>query len=94
MPAKAGEFDDLEGAGKRLPYLESPHPYDPDWWVKKLLQREKLTVVPPALELLLKVEVGLAPSGTRPARPTSAVLPPDRSQERLGLARDEFLGDL
>jgi len=37
--------------------------------VKKLLQREKLTVVPPALELLLKVEVGLgalwnAPSET------------------------------
>ena len=28
--------------------------------MKKLLQREKLTVLPPALELLRKVEVGLA----------------------------------
>ena len=55
---EAGEFDDLEGAGKPIPGITDP--YDPDWWVKKLLQREKLTVLPPALELLRKVEVGLA----------------------------------
>ena len=53
-----GAFDNLEGAGKPLPDLDQG--YDPDWWVKKLLQREKLTVLPPALELLRKVEVGLA----------------------------------
>src|SRR5262249_44522031 len=46
----------LEGAGKPIPGITDP--YDPDWWVKKLLQREKLTVLPPALELLRKVEVG------------------------------------
>jgi hypothetical protein len=55
---EAGEFEDLEGAGKPIPGITDP--YDPDWWVKKLLQREKLTVLPPALELLRKVEVGLA----------------------------------
>ncbi len=55
---KAGEFEGLEGAGKPIPGITDP--YDPDWWVKKLLQREKLTVLPPALELLRKVEVGLA----------------------------------
>jgi hypothetical protein len=55
---EAGEFDDLEGAGKPIPGITDP--YDPDWWVKKLLQREKLTVLPPALELLRKVESGLA----------------------------------
>ena len=55
---EAGEFDDLEGAGKPIPGITDP--YDPDWWVKKLLQREKLTLLPPALELLRKVEVGLA----------------------------------
>ena len=55
---ETGEFDDLEGAGKPIPGITDP--YDPDWWVKKLLQREKLTVLPPALELLRKVEVGLA----------------------------------
>jgi Domain of unknown function (DUF1992) len=55
---EAGEFDDLEGAGKPIPGITDP--YDPDWWVKKFLQREKLTVLPPALELLRKVESGLA----------------------------------
>jgi len=55
---ETGEFDDLEGAGKPIPGITDL--YDPDWWVKKLLQREKLTVLPPALELLRKVEVGLA----------------------------------
>ena len=55
---EVGEFDDLEGAGKPIPGITDP--YDPDWWVKKLLQREKLTLLPPALELLRKVEVGLA----------------------------------
>ena len=55
---EAGEFEDLEGAGKPIAGITDP--YDPDWWVKKLLQREKLTVLPPALELLRKVEVGLA----------------------------------
>ena len=54
---EAGDFDNLEGAGKPIPGITDP--YDPDWWVKKLLQREKLTVLPPALELLRKVEVGL-----------------------------------
>jgi len=55
---EAGEFDDLEGAGKPIPGITDP--YDPDWWVKRLLQRERLTVLPPALELLRKVESGLA----------------------------------
>src|SRR5262249_10549307 len=49
-----GAFDDLEGKGKPIPGLDAP--YDPDWWVKKLLEREKLSVLPPALEIRAKVE--------------------------------------
>lgn len=45
-----GEFDDLPGAGKPIPDLGSTH--DPDWWVKRLVEREKITgVLPPALQL-------------------------------------------
>ena len=45
-----GEFDDLPGAGKPIKDLGSTH--DPDWWVKKLIEREKITgVLPPALQL-------------------------------------------
>jgi hypothetical protein len=54
---QAGEFDRLEGAGQPIPGITEP--YDPDWWVKKLLKREKLSILPPALDLLKKVEAGL-----------------------------------
>lgn len=43
-----GEFDDLPGAGKPLEGLGD----DPDWWVKKLIEREQITgVLPEALQL-------------------------------------------
>jgi hypothetical protein len=48
-----GAFDDLEGKGKPIPGLDAP--YDPDWWVKKLLEREKISVLPPALVIRAKV---------------------------------------
>jgi hypothetical protein len=45
-----GEFDNLPGAGKPLRGLGATH--DPDWWVKSLIEREKITgVLPPALAL-------------------------------------------
>jgi hypothetical protein len=53
-----GDFGQLAGAGKPLPGVAEP--YDPDWWVKKLMQREQVSLLPPALELLRKVESELA----------------------------------
>jgi len=44
-----GDFDDLPGAGKPIKDLGSHH--DPDWWVKQLVEREKITVLPPSLAL-------------------------------------------
>ena len=52
-----GGFDRLEGTGKPIPGLDAP--YDPLWWVKKLLEREKLSVLPPALEVRAKVSRAL-----------------------------------
>ena len=54
----AGAFDNLPGAGKPLPYLGQE--YDPDWWVKQLVQREQISILPPSLELLRKVGKELA----------------------------------
>jgi hypothetical protein len=44
-----GEFDNLPGAGKPLGDLGSPH--DRDWWLKKLVERERISVLPAALQL-------------------------------------------
>ena len=53
-----GHFDNLPGAGKPLPNLGQE--YDPDWWVKQLVRREQISILPPSLELLRKVETELA----------------------------------
>jgi Domain of unknown function (DUF1992) len=53
-----GAFDNLPGAGKPLPNLNQE--YDPLWWVKQLVHSERLSVLPPSLELLRKVEKELA----------------------------------
>ncbi|WP_305706766.1 DUF1992 domain-containing protein [Nocardioides sp.] len=53
-----GDFDDLPGLGKPIEDLGAEH--DPDWWVKKLVEREQVTgVLPPALQLR-KDDAGLA----------------------------------
>jgi Domain of unknown function (DUF1992) len=53
-----GAFDNLPGAGK--PLTDLTEPYDPFWWVKKLVRREKISALPPSLEVLRKVESELA----------------------------------
>ncbi len=53
-----GAFDNLAGAGK--PLTDLGESYDPDWWVKKLVRRENVSMLPPALELLRKVEAEIA----------------------------------
>jgi hypothetical protein len=55
---EAGAFDNLPGAGKPLPNLGQEH--DPLWWVKQLAQREQISILPPSLGLLRKVEKELA----------------------------------
>jgi hypothetical protein len=55
---EAGAFDNLPGAGKPLPNLDQE--YDPLWWGKQLVQREQISLLPPSLELLRKVETELA----------------------------------
>jgi hypothetical protein len=52
-----GDFDDLPGAGKPIRDLGTEH--DPDWWVKKLVERERITGVLPAALQLRKDDAGL-----------------------------------
>ncbi|HET7387435.1 MAG TPA: DUF1992 domain-containing protein [Nocardioidaceae bacterium] len=46
---RRGEFDNLPGAGKPLKLTDM---HDPDWWVKRLIERENITgIAPPAIAL-------------------------------------------
>jgi hypothetical protein len=54
----AGAFDNLPGFGKPIPGIDEPH--DELWWVKQKLERENLSVLPPALALQLDRERTLA----------------------------------
>jgi hypothetical protein len=45
-----GDFDDLPGYGKPIADLDGRN--DPDWWVKRMIERENITgVLPPALQV-------------------------------------------
>ncbi|UDY23213.1 DUF1992 domain-containing protein [Nocardioides sp. Kera G14] len=44
-----GEFENLSGAGKPIDDLGDEH--DPDWWLKRLIERERLVVLPPSLQM-------------------------------------------
>jgi hypothetical protein len=66
---QAGEFDNLPGAGKPIPGLKDA---DPNWWVKGLLEREKIPApLPPALAL--RREVQDLPETLRDCRSEAAV---------------------
>ncbi|MGH9248515.1 MAG: DUF1992 domain-containing protein [Acidimicrobiales bacterium] len=49
-----GEFDHLPGAGKPLPGLTGQH--DEMWWVKQLVQRERVSTLPPMLAMRKEAE--------------------------------------
>jgi hypothetical protein len=36
-----GQFENLPGFGKPIPDIDEP--YDPNWWVKKWMKREKIS---------------------------------------------------
>jgi len=55
-----GAFDNLPGAGKPI---ATDQLFDPDWWVKQLMQREQVSWVPAWLEFKRKVETELAAIG-------------------------------
>lgn len=44
-----GEFDDLPGTGRPIEGLGEEH--DPDWWVRRLVERERIVVLPFSVQL-------------------------------------------
>lgn len=44
-----GDFDNLAGAGKPIEGLDKDH--DPNWWLNQMIEREKIVVLPPSVQL-------------------------------------------
>ena len=53
-----GEFDDLPDLGKPIPDIDRP--YDEMWWVRRKLEREGVSALPPALALRKEAERAMA----------------------------------
>lgn len=62
-----GDFSQLPGFGKPLEGLDRP--YDEAWWIKAKMEREGMSVLPPALALRKEAEETLA---AVPGTPTEA----------------------
>jgi len=59
-----GDISQLPGFGKPLDSVEAP--YDENWWIKRKMQREGVSVLPPTLALRKEAEdVAEAVSGAR-----------------------------
>nr|WP_206444501.1 DUF1992 domain-containing protein [Nocardioides sp. KC13] len=43
-----GDFDDLPGSGEPI---DLPDHHDPDWWIRSLVQREHIALLPPSIQL-------------------------------------------
>jgi hypothetical protein len=52
---QSGQFDNLDTSVD--PFAGLDEPYDPDWWLKKLIHREHLNAAPEMLLLKREVEV-------------------------------------
>lgn len=55
---RQGEFDNLPGSGKPIAGLGQVH--DPDWWAKRLIEREQLTGLGPPAIMLRKEDAELS----------------------------------
>ena len=77
---RRGEFDDLPGAGKPL---DLPDKHDPDWWVKRLIERENINKAQATAGVMARKSVARAidarRKGTRRAELTSSHSPRKRS---------------
>lgn len=43
-----GDFDDLPGSGEPI---DLPDHHDPEWWIRSLVQREHIALLPPSIQL-------------------------------------------
>lgn len=89
MAQQRGDFDDLPGLGKPLPGLDGEH--DPDWWLKSLVEREQISILPPALAIRQE-DAHLSETLDRQASEREVRREVEEFNERVRAARIQPLG--
>lgn len=87
---RRGEFDNLPGAGKPLAGIDRPH--DPDWWLKQLIERERITGVLPSALALRKEDAEMDATLDRIATPAGVRSAIDDFNARVVEARRQLQG--
>ncbi|MGY0486805.1 DnaJ family domain-containing protein [Streptomyces sp. WG-D5] len=64
---RRGEFATLPGAGKPFDPAAESSSYDENWWIKRKMAREGLSVLPPSLALRKEAEETLAAVAKAPS---------------------------
>ena len=80
-----GEFDDLPGSGEPI---DLPDQHDPEWWLRSLIQREHIALLPPSIQLR-KDDAALDAHLDQLADPTAVRREIDAFNERVIRARYE-----
>jgi hypothetical protein len=89
---RRGDFEDLPGAGKPLPGIGDGRPHDPDWWIRRKIEREQLRGLGPAASLLRAEDAGLDERLDALSRPAEVRAALEDFNARVIEARRQLLG--
>lgn len=88
---RRGDFDDLPGAGKPLPGLGDVR-HDPDWWMRRKIEREQLRGLGPPAYLLRTEDAEFSERLDALARPDEVRAMVEDFNARILEARRQLLG--
>ncbi len=89
---RRGDFDNLPGAGKPLPGLNVDARHDPDWWMRRKIEREQLRGIGPAAYTLRTEDAGLDETLDALHRPDEVRAAVEDFNARVIEARRQLLG--
>lgn len=90
LAIRRGDFDDLPGAGKPIEGLGTHH--DPDWWIRRKIETEKLSGLGPPALLLRTEDRGLDDELDQLGREDDVRAVVEDFNRRVVAARRQLLG--
>jgi len=89
---RRGDFENLPGAGKPLPGIGTDARHDPDWWMRRKIEREQLRGIGPAAYTLRTEDAGLDERLDALHRPDEVRAAVEDFNARVIEARRQLLG--